>query len=913
MVLWNPLLSRDVTECCTLNIIASAHFYILSPVVFGRLASQYVHSNSGLLLLKRSRLIFQQPASGLPAGFNRLDPVAVAFLNLPAEKCPGFGQGFCIPSLSGVPGIRDGAVALGNVSRSGVGRFTDDQFTIALDKQLGQDDRLTGRFFYSDNLTFAPFGGGSTLAFARDTPGENRFLKLGWTKVFNDKLVNEARFGFNRFFFAFEPTEPILLSDVGATRGNSESIPAAFRLNITGGGFQLGTGVNDDRGGAFNTFVFADDVSWTRGRHQFRFGGEITRYQLNRFNRFATRGSVNFAASSADGLLGFQNFLLGKITSTQGRSGFSTFYFRATDAAAYAQDDWKYNDRLTINLGVRWEGLSIAHEKFNFLSNFAGLGDDSPAPPLVVIHPEETPRVGTPGVSRCTLLDCFDANNFAPRIGFAFDLFGDQKTVVRGGFGLYYQRTSNQPLLQTSGGLPFAQDFSDSFPTVTLANPFPNARPDSDFPLPTNPVVPVLTGFNGTTGAPIFSAPLGGFQFFPVRSFKAPYAQHFNLTIQREVANGWVAEIGYVGTRGVHLIGTGAPANPGQICTREEPCVIPASVGQSVNVPGGTPFVRKNSDGSISITGNTAANINARVPARFLGIANSRLFAQDQAGQSTYHSLQSSLTHQFSRGLYFQAAYTWSRTMDNSSGSTFQDELNGLFGFGDLLNAHGQFGPADFDRTHRLAISYAWDLPFARWAGIEDRGIGKLAHGWSLQGVSLFQSGTPFVLVDSSALTLQDTDGINGTNFATLAPGKTLADVLTPGSIKDKVDGYVNPDAFRVGGTCVDDQNNPVHASSSRCTGFAAVGDISRNRFRGPFQQNWDMSLIKITKLTERTSLEFRAEFFNIFNHPAFASPQAAGGAQGNYGYVDISSGDSSILNTANDPRIIQFAFKLNW
>src|SRR4029079_278397 len=162
----------------------------------------------------------------------------------------------------------------------------------------------------------------------------------------------------------------------------------------------------------------------------------------------AGQGGDNIPALS-----GLQNLLLGRVTSTQGQSGFATFYFRAGDYSAYLQDDWKFSPRLTLNLGVRWEGLSIAHEKQNFLSNFSGHADDTPGP-IKVIHPGATPRVGTPGVSRCTLLDCFDANNFAPRVGFAYDIFGTQKTVLRGGYGVYYMRTSNQSLLQTSGGTP---------------------------------------------------------------------------------------------------------------------------------------------------------------------------------------------------------------------------------------------------------------------------------------------------------------------------------------------------------------------------------------------------------------------------------------------------------------------------
>jgi hypothetical protein len=860
---------------------------------------------------------------GLPPGFTRLDPVALAFLNLPASKCPGFSEGqFCIPSLPGTPGFSGGALNLSRLVRSGVGTFSDDQYTITLDHQLTGKDKISGRWFSSDNDTLQPFGVASTLGFAKSLPATNRFLKLGWTRVFSNRFVNDFRFGFNRFTFAQVPEEPILLTDIGATRGNSGGFPAAYRINITGG-FQIGTGVNDDRGGAFNTFVVGDDISYARGNHQFRFGGDASRYQLNRFNRFATRGNVNFVNTGAGAggagipaLVGFQNFLLGRITSTQGSSGFSTFYFRATDYAGYVQDDWKVRPGLTLNLGVRWELMSTAHEKRNFLSNFAGLGDGIPGP-IRIIHPEDTPRVGTPGVSKCTLLDCLDADNFAPRLGLAWDIFGDQKTVLRTGYGMYYQRVSNQPLLQTSGGLPFAEAFSAAPFSVTMVNPFPSSRPDSDFPLAQDQVVPRLVRFNAANGAPIFDspsgAPLSGFFFFPVRNLEAPYAQHFNLTIQRELFKGWVAEVGYVGTRGVRLLGPGRPMNPGQICTNDQPCIIPASIGSSVTVPAGTPGVRKNADGSIAIFDNTPDNINARVPAQFIGLANSRGFFQEQAGQSTYHSLQATLVHHFADGLYFQSAYTWSKSMDNGSGSAFQDELNGLFQFGDLLNPKSNIGLSDFDRTHRLVVSYVWELPFARWAGIEDRGWGKVVNGWSVTGNAIFQSGTPFVIVDSNAALLQDTDFINVTNFATLAPGASLNDVLNTGSRSSRIDNFVNLDAFTLGGACVDSQNRIVGAANPNCTGFAAVGNVSRNRFRGLFQQNWDMSFVKTTRITEGTSLEFRTEVFNIFNHPAFASPQAAGGSFGNYGFVDIATGDTSILNTANRPRIIQFALKLNF
>ncbi len=860
--------------------------------------------------------------SGLPSGASGLDPVALSFLNLPASKCPGFNDGqFCIPSLAGTPGLSSmGTINKSSLQLSGLGTYDDNQYTIAIDKQMGTKDRLTGRWFSSDYTSLRPFGTGSSLAFPKSFPNSNRFLKLGWSREFSATVVNDVRFGYNRHTFLEDPTEPILLSDVGAVRGNSSQFPAAYRINVQGGGsFSLGTGVNDNRGGAINTFEGADDFSMAMGKHSLRAGVVTDRYQLNRFNNFSSRGSVTFG--DFGGLTGFQNFLLGNVITTQGAAGIFNNAFRAFDAAAYIQDDWKATRRLTLNLGIRWEGMDTAHDINNVLSNFAGLNDGE-AGLIHIIHPQDAANVGTPGVSGCTLTTCFSWRNFAPRFGFAWDIFGNHKTALRGGYGMFYDRVSNQIALQSTGGLPFQELLSAAPLSVTTQNPFPNVLPTSAFPLPTDQVIPSLVAFNGSNGAPIFNSsdgsPASGFFTFAVRDFRPPYAQQWNLTIQQEIAHNWVLELGYVGTRGLFLPGPGNAMNAGQICTAAAPCVIPANIGANVIVPNGTPGTIKNADGSISITQSTADNIDARVPSLFMGLANGRGQFTQNGSSSIYNSAQLSLSHRYSNGLYFQGAYTFSRSMDNASGSTRQDEINGNTQFGSLLDLQSNRGLSDFDRTHRLTVSYQYELPFARWMNLRNQGLGKLFNGWSILGLTTFQSGTPFMIIDSRALTLQDTAGVNAQNFATLAPGYNLNDVIPSGSVRDRLDSFINLSAFQVGGNCVNSQNVVVPAGDPTCTGFAAVGDVSRNRFRGPFQQNWDMSFIKQTKVTEKVNAEFRAEFFNIFNHPAFQSPQATNLTgfnpfQQNYGLVDVASGDASILATVNRPRIIQFAMKINF
>jgi len=900
-------------------------------------------------------------AFGVPA--SSINPVALAFLNLPASKCPGFNDGVhCIPSLPGTPGIVGGITNQAPLVRSAPGTFDDNQFTLTGDKNLGQKDKFTARWFYDNALIVEPFGEAASLPFAENNPLSNRFIKLGLTHIFSATAVNDFRFGFSRYKFDLLPSEPISLTDIDSTRPNSAQFPGAWQPQVSGGGgFSLGVGANDNRGTRDNTFVWGDDFSKTLGKHTLRIGGEADRWQLNRYNHYEKRGIVTFEANPAFPLLNcLQDFLLGNVSTTAGEAGIDTCYFRALDAAAYIQDDWKVTRRLTLNLGVRWEGIDTAHVKNDYLTNLGGVGactsggcisDGLPAPPLQYVHPAGAPGgFGTPGVSDCTLTDCFSWKNFAPRVGFAWDIFGNHKTSLRGGFGMYYSRVSNQPQLQSAGGPPFNVTFATTPGQVTPANPFPSLLPTSDFPLPLTPCpvgqctgntlgafafgipsgFPMLAGFSAS-GAPFFDntngntggSPNSQFFFFPVRDFRPPYSEQWNLTLQHEIARGWVVELGYVGSEGVFLIGPGRALNAGQLCTLAAPCVIPKSALSPTFTPpaAGTPNVVVNSNGSLSITGSTSANVNAREFVQFLGTQSPFSFMQENNSHSSYNSAQATLIHQFAKGLYFQAAYTWSKSIDNDSGSEALDELNGNTPFGSILGTSDR-GLSDFDRTHRVVFSYSYDLPFG-----SEHGLGKLEHGWTVYGATTLQSGTPFTIFDESSATISDPLIIEGSNLATVIPGTPLSSVLTQGPMSAKIANYINTSLFIPGGLCIDSQGNVVtpyisSTNPSCASGLGAYGNVPRNAFRGPFQQNWDFSLHKVTKITERASFTFGADFFNVFNHPAFASPQATanspygrftGGSNYNYGAIEISSGQSSILNTVNHPRVIQFIGKISF
>jgi len=284
-----------------------------------------------------------------------------------------------------------------------------------------------------------PYGTASSLAFPRKDTQLNRFFSINETHIFSPTKVNELRLGYSRFIFANIPTDSIGVADIGAQRGNSSQFPGIYQFTITGL-FSVGTGVNDDRGTVSNTYNIVDTFSWTRGKHSFRIGGERVQYQLNRFNNFAVRGALTTGSTPAGpgtppvppAFSAFQNFLQGRVTAIQSAFGDPARNFVATDYAGFVQDDYRYSSRLTFNVGVRWEGMSFGHDKLFRAGIFdPALAAAGKNPFLIPAKVNLAGFVGTPGVSDCALKSCFDGNNFAPRVGFAWDVRGDQKTVVR--------------------------------------------------------------------------------------------------------------------------------------------------------------------------------------------------------------------------------------------------------------------------------------------------------------------------------------------------------------------------------------------------------------------------------------------------------------------------------------------------
>jgi hypothetical protein len=834
---------------------------------------------------------------------NQVDPTALNILN---DKNSFYGGQFLVPR-TGQTGCKVVPVAPSKTNPNPANNlqciFTkvtpvaDTQYAISYDRAFfGGKSKISGRWFYDNGNSNLPFGTASTLAFPELDIQKNRFFTVSHTQEISNRQLNVFRFGFSRFIASFAPTDEVSLADINATRPNSSAVPGVYQSVVTGA-FSLGTGVNDDRGTASNSFDFNDTWSMILGKHTLKVGGDATRYQLNRFNRFAIRGSLGFNNIS--------DFLTGQIDTLQAATGDPTRYFRALDYGAFIQDDYHVFSNLTVNLGLRWDSMEFAHDLLLRTTIF----DPSLVPntnPFLFASDSFLPGVqGTPGVGECGARTCRTNLNFGPRAGFAWDVFRDHKTVVRGGYGIYFQRLSNQNFLQGSLGPPFFVQIAQSNPTgITLANPLPNQPPSTAVAaafIPSNSHFAGVSGNgdpNNPANVPLFVNDAGQFcqNFAPasvptknqatncsinLASFSsvppkavAPYTQQWNLTVQHDLGKAWILETGYVGSHYLRGLGIFNPIEAALV-SPSNPITVTAQNGQT-----------------FTVTTNTVNNEPLRVSA--LGLSRRQGARVDgNIGFEIYHSAQVTLSHRFQKGLYFQSAYTWSKNIDNVSGSQSTDELNATQQgqLGANLTNFGNFNPAlnrsigDFDRRHRVVVSYVYDLPVPK-SGIWGT---QAFQGWSVAGINTYQSGLPFSVLDPNG------SRAFGGGPSTGILNCSAAAAYMPGSVQSQIingTGYLNPACFAPSPVVPFSLANP--ATKLAVTGF---GNTPRNAFRGPFQQNWDLSLAKKFKLYERHQLEIRSDFFNVLNHPVFRQPS----------FVNIGTTTFSQINSTVVPaRLVQ-------
>jgi hypothetical protein len=791
-------------------------------------------------------------AAGLAAAFgvNQLliTPSAIALLN---QRLPN-GE-FVIPSsgstgLSGTTGVP--------IVQSGLSEFEENQFNFNGDVNFTENHSLSAKFFIADNPTtqanynFTGTGNGNQqlLGFGADLTIKQKLYTIADTYVFSPNVVNQARVGFSRIRVTSFPEEPFTAAQVGITNPLASLYPGAPTLSFLGTDAQFFVGSSPlvDQSSRINAYTANDTLSWTAGEHRLKFGGEFRYSQVKFYFNAFTRGQINYT-NSATGTA-FQNFLTGNGLSLLGSGAFDRYY-KVTDWSGFVQDDWKVNNRLTLNLGLRYDLYGLPSEDQSRLVNFipgtqvVGTAASPAPPPNGFVQAEGGPLAGVPQVE--STLVPIDRNNFAPRVGFAFDMFGDQSVIVRGGYGWYYDRIStryantqlfNYPYFALGVGV-VNNAFAPLLGLRSAANPFIPLPLPSAFPTAATVPSPLAAGI------PIVGLPISGVWVDP--ELQTPYVQQFNLGVQIALPWNFVAEFGYVGNRGTHLL---------QVVTLNQP-VYSGPLGATVTYPLGSNTIFS---GNKNLTGGMQQVQTTSV--------------------SNYDSLQASLAKRFSNGAQFLAAYTHGESTDYYSGGTVNELVNTP---GDQVNWRSNRGPSDFNRKHRLVISGVYDLPkFVDNAN----GAKWLVNDWQIAGIAVFQSGLPFSIVDTNGTSI-----ISRANFN---PNYNSSEFYTAGDVADRTLQYFNTSAFVTSrpGTNTFDPNAPF-------------GNTPRNLLFGPGQKNIDISFIKFLPFSDRFRGELRAEVFNVFNWVNYANP---GSLIGTATFGRITSASSG-------PRVVQFAAKFHF
>ncbi len=751
-----------------------------------------------------------------------------------------------------------------------------------LDHTFSWRDTVWGSLFFENSPTT------STLpSFGATVPGfgqlDNRAYKqftADWTHTFSPTMLNDLRASFLRFnFAAVYPENPTLPSAFGFTGINPQYAAGAGAPFISVPGyFNLGFSPAGPQPRIDETYQLGDSVSKVVGNHTWKLGFDSKRYSVNNPMLSYNNGDFTFGGAGAysTGDPG-ADFLLGIPDSYLQESGGWTDA-RAYEYYAYLQDNWRVNQNLTLNYGFGYQ-IDTPYVNRHFGGedvNCFRPGQQStvfPSAPQGLLFP------GDQGCSSSGYYNHYD--HVGPKFGFAYSPgSGVQKSfVVRGGFGIYFDRSEEELALQNISAAPFSltsSGIAGAAGTLGLANPSPSFG---------NPFMDIATGRSIANPFP-FTPPASGAQvnfssFLPLDinaidpNFTAPYAMNYNLNMQQELPGAMILQVGYVGAQGRHLEMTyeGNPISPaGQAACAAEPNCVANRAFQHVLYPSHALYEPGNIFASVGI--------------------------QATNGVSNYNSLQVSLNKHLSYGLTFQASYTWSHSIDDTSG--YENASNGYRGI-DPFNFALNRGDSTFDARQRFVMSYDYELP--KFSHIRNGLVNGVLNGWRVAGITTLQTGFPITLADTGFRSLScDAYTFYGCPDApnAVAPVQVLnpSTSVIANTTRNPANAnvlpyyYFNPNDFALEPT-------------------GTLGDAGRNFFHGPGINNTDLNLSKRFYLRQETQhfIELRLEGYNVFNHTQF-SPIAIT-SLGNGVYSDINSSNFGRVLSASPGRTIQLGAKL--
>lgn len=778
---------------------------------------------------------------------SNINPVALALLNF---KLPN--GNYAIPSPQTIFPAGPGDFPIGQSAFAPPTYFNEDQYTLNLDHSLSSNDQLGARFFYAKAPTHSPFSpaGADLPGWGSDELDRNLMFVLSHTHVFHNQLVNVARAGFMRFDGALTAEHPILASDIhtqSPTGLSGPGIPAP--AIVIDGLFSTGDAGTPSQSQLTNTFILQDLGSTIRGRNSLRVGAEVKRHQVMVAPLYSTSGYLDIRT--------FDDFLLGQsaaqnqspdgisnVTLSNGSSGIIRKDERYFDIATFLQDDIRLTPSLTVNAGIRYEFFGAPVEAHGRLATFDTTTAATSVPASGSLSgylvPANYPSTPPAGVQRTSYSGLWE-NTFhdvSPRFGFAWQVPGRTGLVMRGGFGLYFERVSANMFENLVTQPPFS----------TFVFAFDSLNGGASLQAPFSPLLPADSAY------PLFPTrvPGGGLTVEAISPHNTdPYTEEYNLNVQLPFARNYLLEIGYVGDRSLHQVG----------CNEFNQALL-ASPTHPIN----------------GETTNTAGNVIARAP--YQGVLPGSLSCQT-GYFGDYNSLQTSVTRKIANGFEFLASYTWSKTLDELSGSGGSDVYEASLITNNQLNPRQAYGLSDFDRSYRGVLSLVYNT---RSMSLLPRLARLAAANWQVSGIAVAQSGSPLTVTDSAA-------GAVYGNFENRAAAPTR-NPLTAGSLFKRTlptNAYIDSSAF------------PAAPIAPFGTGPSDTdfGNSSVGFLRGPAQRNIDMAVERAFPIHEANTVHLRAEFFNLTNTTQFANPD-----------TNLSDGSSFgvIRRTAANPRIIQFA-----